>query len=144
MKRTEIKRKSPMRRRPSTTASKPKGRGKGHEWTAIKQQVHDRDGWCCARCGIPVIKAEPSVLRAAHAHHRRLKSHGGPDLVANLITLCTVCHDWAHGHPALARLAGLIVDSAEGFEIMPVRFGDGSLRFLLPDGSYEFVEAEAC
>jgi hypothetical protein len=51
----------------------------------------------CARCG----RADQ-----LHVHHRRLRSHGGDSSFANLVTLCTGCHQWVHAHPSSARGAG--------------------------------------
>jgi 5-methylcytosine-specific restriction endonuclease McrA len=35
--------------------------------------------------------------RGEHAHHVTFRSHGGDDAAYNLMWLCRVCHDAAHG-----------------------------------------------
>jgi hypothetical protein len=62
----------------------------------------------CLRCG--------RVLSPAgdwSAHHRWLRSQGGPDTPSNVIGLCgtgtTGCHGWAHSHPLLAGIGGWIL-----------------------------------
>jgi 5-methylcytosine-specific restriction endonuclease McrA len=56
---------------------------KGH-WRALRRRVRYRDGNTCQSCG----------KRGADGH--RLSVHhiqrGGPDVMANLITLCSSCH----------------------------------------------------
>jgi 5-methylcytosine-specific restriction endonuclease McrA len=40
-------------------------------------------------------------------HHQEFRSHSGPDLEQNLITLCTVCHRNTHrGDGQIEDLAG--------------------------------------
>lgn len=40
------------------------------------------------------------VGRAAHVHHRRLRSQGGGDEPSNLLAVCPPCHRYIHDHPA--------------------------------------------
>lgn len=44
-------------------------------------------------------------------HHRKLRSQGGRDEVANLVWIHDSCHRWAHGHPAKAYGLGWMVHS---------------------------------
>lgn len=70
--------------------------------STARQAVKRRDGGQCCRCYAP---------GAHHLHHRRRradKTHY-QHCACNLVTLCHVCHEWAHRHPALARDAGVIV-----------------------------------
>ena len=51
------------------------------------RQVLQRDGWRCQVCG---SSANLQV------HHILLRSQSGDDIVENLITLCSECHDQIH------------------------------------------------
>jgi hypothetical protein len=44
-----------------------------------------------------------------HAHHRILRSQGGPHTDRNLLWVCLACHDWIHAHPGQAHARFLIV-----------------------------------
>lgn len=47
-----------------------------------------RDGYACQQCGKKHIRLE--------AHHVIFRGHGGKDTLANLVTLCEVCHHQLH------------------------------------------------
>jgi 5-methylcytosine-specific restriction endonuclease McrA len=47
-----------------------------------------RDGYSCQHCGKKNIRLE--------AHHVIFREHGGKDTLANLLTLCEVCHHRLH------------------------------------------------
>jgi hypothetical protein len=47
--------------------------------------------------------------RAAHTHHRKMRSHGLDNSPANLAKVCLECHAWAHAHPTAAYKAGWLV-----------------------------------
>jgi 5-methylcytosine-specific restriction endonuclease McrA len=53
------------------------------------EQVMERHGWRCARCG------RTSGLQI---HHRRFRSHGGTHRMENLEPLCWPCHGGIHKH----------------------------------------------
>ena len=55
----------------------------------LRQQVLRRDGWRCQVCG---------AMTNLEVHHKVFRSHLGPDSEENLITMCTACHDRAHGN----------------------------------------------
>lgn len=38
--------------------------------------------------------------RAAHRHHRRMRSQGGGNEPSNLLAVCPSCHDYIHAHPS--------------------------------------------
>ncbi len=59
------------------------------------QQVLERDGWRCQRCG------RPTDLQV---HHRNPRSRLGDDTEPNLITLCARCHEETHRHRYHATL----------------------------------------
>ena len=53
----------------------------------LRQQVLERDGWCCQACG---ARANLQV------HHIEFRSRTGEDTEDNLITLCFACHSARH------------------------------------------------
>jgi 5-methylcytosine-specific restriction endonuclease McrA len=53
--------------------------------------VLKRDGWKCQACG---------SMQQLQVHHKKFRSHSGDDSEANLITLCTGCHDETHHSPS--------------------------------------------
>lgn len=55
---------------------------------ARRKSIYRRDGYACALCG------RADGLQIHHVVHR---SQGGPDEPWNLITLCPMCHQLAHG-----------------------------------------------
>jgi 5-methylcytosine-specific restriction endonuclease McrA len=57
-----------------------------YEW--LRQQILSRDGWRCQSCG---------AMSNLEVHHKQFRSHSGDDSEENLITLCTSCHESAHG-----------------------------------------------
>jgi len=57
-------------------------------YESLRQQVLRRDGWRCQACG---------AMSSLEVHHKEFRSHLGPDSEENLITLCTACHNGAHG-----------------------------------------------
>lgn len=54
-----------------------------------REQVMERYGWRCARCG---------RTAALQIHHRRFRSHGGTHRVENLEPVCWPCHGGIHKH----------------------------------------------
>src|ERR1022692_3604553 len=57
------------------------------------QQVRERDGWRCQKCG---------SSHDLQVHHILPRSKLGDDVAENLITLCNTCHCRVHMH-ACAR-----------------------------------------
>lgn len=53
----------------------------------ISDSVYDRDDWKCRCC---------NNRNGLHPHHVVYASHGGPDTLDNLVTLCWRCHRAAH------------------------------------------------
>jgi ATP-dependent DNA helicase RecQ len=56
-------------------------------YESLRQQILRRDGWKCQSCG---------VSSNLEVHHRKFRSHSGPDSEENLITLCVDCHAQVH------------------------------------------------
>lgn len=110
MKRTPLKRKTPLRasfvpealvvRAARATAFPPE----------VQTLVQLRSGWRCERC---------DRLGVAHFHHRRPKGMGGTNLTwvqaaANAAHLCGPCHEWVHAHPAEAYATGWLIRKGVG------------------------------
>lgn len=107
MKRTPLKRKTPLRAKRGFVRV-PLSRN-GHRsagWTRSRRWCFDRAGDRCE-----VRRAEGCTGRAEHAHHIRLRSQGGSDDPANLLAVCHACHEWVHKNRDEARKHGWIIDS---------------------------------
>jgi hypothetical protein len=122
---------------PNAKARKPKrARDTGPDKATVIA-VLERDGWQCVKYG-----------GAAHGrrgvdysvHHRKLRSQGGDNGLANLITLCgsgtTGDHGWCHANPAAARDGGWIVRGVDDPLLVPVAHFERGLIFLFGDGSW--------
>lgn len=42
-------------------------------------------------------------------HHRKRRTQGGPNSMANLIAVCQPCHTWIHGHTGKSYDLGLLI-----------------------------------
>lgn len=62
----------------------------------IRSSVLRRDGYKCTQCGWSHAEWNPSDPRFLELHHIRFHVKGGENVEANLVTLCTVCHDELH------------------------------------------------
>lgn len=51
--------------------------------------------------------------RASHVHHRKYRSRGGTNSPANLVHVCSSCHDWIHAHGEKSNLLGLSLRAEE-------------------------------
>lgn len=112
---------------------------------AVRRQVYERDGHCCARCG----RTGDDSGRAS-LHHRRARGAGGDKLgvsarMSNLVVLCgsgtTGCHGLIEGNRAESEEDGWIVrrgvtDPAN----VPVLWR-GEWSLLLDDGTVQAVPA---
>lgn len=97
------KRRTPLKRTPlKRTQSVPRYRPNKSRTVPLqtvwelKERAKDR----CERC---------HKARKCQVHHRLLRSQGGGHELSNLALLCTLCHDWAHGHSKEAAKAGWII-----------------------------------
>lgn len=72
-------------------------------------EIKERDGGRCARCG--------GIKGGLHVHHRMLRSAGSDERACNRVTLCAMCHNFVHMHPATSIdegwLVGRYADAAE-------------------------------
>ena len=102
----------------------------------IAETVLARARGFCERCGVP---SHDLAL-----HHRKLKSRGGKDEVANLVAVCHKCHNLGthsiHLRPKEATEKGWMVSAYQNPEDVPVSiFGRNPVR-LAQDGTY--IEGE--
>lgn len=99
MKRTPLRRRTPLRPSGDRRARRPNG--KALSWNKTRVRCKDRaDGRCEAR----VAPGCPGV--GQQAHHIVLRSRGGSDDLSNLMWLCHLCHAHIHANPAEATARG--------------------------------------
>lgn len=118
MKRTSLKRKTPLKARKSLALKRYKVADNGFNGLSgittsqkenkpkITQTVKNKDycisaelkynliiraGACCEKCH------KPADWRGLQAHHKEFRSHGGKDTLDNLILVCGKCHAEYHG-----------------------------------------------
>jgi len=101
----------------------------------VEQVIQRANGYCETCGGVP---GETMAL-----HHRKLKSRGGKDTVANLIWIHHGCHnlntDSIHLNPEMAEHKGWMVGSWQDPEEVPFLQPDGSFVFLNNDGSKKIL-----
>ena len=57
---------------------------------SLRNQVFSRDGFTCQKCNFIDLSASD-----LEAHHITPKVFGGLDILDNLVTLCSICHNYA-------------------------------------------------
>ena len=102
----------------------------------IVNLVKTRAGNYCEYCDCP---AEETMA----LHHRKLKSRGGEDSVANLIWVHHGCHnlktDSIHLQPKIAQKLGYMVHSWDDPAKVPLVRADGSVVLLEEDGTITLI-----
>jgi len=71
---------------------------------ALARACYVRDGGCKVRPELYGVKC----WGVNDPHHVLPRGRGGPDALANLVTLCRGHHDWVHAHPELSKPLGLL------------------------------------
>lgn len=111
MKRTPIKRKSPLKTKTGLSQSSSLKRSPAkrvvkidHAWREAREVALVRDGYACRAFGVAGL----DCFGRLHVHHVLPRSRGGKHNPENLLSLCSRHHEWAHGHPADAKPLGLI------------------------------------
>ena len=106
----------------------------------MRALVYARSTGYCEKCGSQL--GENWAL-----HHRKLKSRGGKDEVANFIALHHGCHNLytesVHLNPADAERKGYMVPSWQDPTECPLTLPDGSIVILEPQGTYRYLERKA-
>ena len=114
MKRTALKRKTPMPRgkvelkhtTPLKRTPFPQSAGKNNyekDLDRARPTLHQRSKGLCE------VRLPGCQGNAVHPHHRKRRSQGGTNELRNLLDTCRACHDQAHANPALAMTLGIIV-----------------------------------
>jgi len=100
MKRSPLKRTTPLKRTPFRPKSKrPRGVP-----ASVRDDVFARDRGCVAVLLVREIRCSGSL----DPHHVLRRSQGGTDTADNLVTLCRAHHDWVHQNPARSFEIGLL------------------------------------
>lgn len=86
----------------------------------LRPAVLARAAYHCERCGRLEGSWNHDLGRyvALEAHHRLMRSQGGPDTMENLVALCgpnpAGCHGWVHAHPTESYTIGLLIKRSSG------------------------------
>ncbi len=73
------------------------------EFRSMRPLVLHRDGYVCQ------ANLRSCTIRATVVHHRKLRSQGGKNTLANLVSLCVNCHTEIHTKVAWALEGGWLV-----------------------------------
>lgn len=73
-------------------------------------------------------------FRAAHVHHRKLRSQGGGEAVESGLNLCIACHSFIHANPAWSYERGLLIRGRDEVT-WPPKYYRGVYRKEEEDGS---------
>lgn len=116
MKRTPLKRKTPMpRARKPIAARSAKRKAEAPERARVREQVLDRDGHRCTMFGLaPGPCGSPFPWRPPLEVHEvipRGRWRAGYLVVSNCVTGCQLHHDWVTSHPVEATALGLMASA---------------------------------
>ncbi len=102
MKRTEIKRKTPMKPGPppKRTPLRPTPREEPSDLRDSKREVKSRSGGVCEAKG-PTCSSKPT-----HVHHIKGRGFKGCHDPSLLLHVCRQCHEFIHAHPTISYRAG--------------------------------------
>ncbi len=95
-----LKRTGYLRRTGRLPAASKKARTFAQELDAITPALLKRANYLCEVCLSGPVE---------HRHHKRRRSQGGTNALANLIACCTNCHELIHRHPEASYKSGLLV-----------------------------------
>lgn len=89
------------------------------EFQAVRPLVRERSGGRC-EAGM----SERCSGRGTHVHHRKLRSQGGSNDLANLLDVCAWCHSTIHHNPARSYDLGLLLRGSDDETPFVKRRGD--------------------
>lgn len=111
----------------------------------IRRVIWARSGQCCERCGVWCATLERLT---GEIHHRRNRSQGVDNSLANLVYLCHLCHRWVGSDPKAAHEQGFHLEHGELPEKARLLYGGADVEengrrwaLLANDGSREFTSA---
>jgi hypothetical protein len=103
----------------------------------MREIVYSRCRGYCEKCG-------NQLPEGWALHHRKLKSRGGKDEIANFVALHHSCHNMAtdsvHFNPEKAEQTGLMVPSWQDPSECPLTLPEGSIVILTQEGTYRYLE----
>lgn len=102
MKRTALKRKTPLARRSKKRVATDA------EYAAARAAVIRRAGGMC-EVRTPACPEGPHA--GVHCHHRATRARGGKHDPETMVWLCGRAHDFAHNHPVEATILGMLIPS---------------------------------
>jgi 5-methylcytosine-specific restriction endonuclease McrA len=91
-----------------------KKRSTRRTWAQLRVAVLDRSDGTCDLCATAIRPED------FECHHRRLRSQGGLDEMANCVALHDLCHSRLHGDRVMARETGFIVHKPDDPTVTPV------------------------
>lgn len=95
----------------------------------LEAALQARAGHRCELCGL-------ALAGRYQRHHRKLRSQGGLDHIANLVLLHPNCHNAAHQNPEWARKHGWIVSARGNPTTVPILLHNTRRVRLTSDGAY--------
>lgn len=126
-----LTRRIPLTRHTRLRAVSTRKRQQTSVYQVARLLIWARSAGTCERCGRHVRQA------GFHAHHRRLRSQGGPDCPSNLACLCTSCHSHIHHNVAEAHRHGWIVPSHSDYRVTLMTVHSRGRVLLTTNGHYD-------
>lgn len=113
MRRTPLKRTTPLARAKRLSPRSAKREAEAAERFIVRERVFARDGHCCV---VPLLAVNAGLgqvmVGACYGpltyHHLKKASAGGPYTVDNGATACAFHNGWIEDRPHLARSLGLV------------------------------------
>lgn len=168
MKRTPLKRTTPLVAKTSLRRSTPIARKGGRESLSARTEPKgknapkrtqrglgptaevveaalDRDSYSCVCCGMGVGPEGRGI--GWSVHHRLRRSQGTDHTIQNVIILCgsgtTLCHGRVHAEPAAARAGGWLLSGRQEPLAVPVLIAGQRWVYLTSTGLYHDVREQA-
>lgn len=104
----------------------------------LREQLWQRCNGYCEVCGFPLEKENYAL------HHRKLRSRGGKDEIANVMALHHKCHNLGtnsvHLNPKWATENGFMVSAYDTPDLIWVSTPNGGKIYLSNDGTVKPVQ----